>query len=150
MAPAAQRDALARSAAGAKRIPLNAREAADFEMIGIGAMSPLEGFMGSADLDAVVHKCRLASGTVWPLAVTLSSKGVAVKAGETAALVDENDKLLGLIEVSEVYDYDVDTEAQGTLGTPACSTSRDSRAATWPAGSRCSSCRPTTSPTTAA
>jgi sulfate adenylyltransferase len=40
-----------------------------------------------------------------------------VKAGETAALVDENDKLLGLIEVSEVYNYDVDTEAQGTLGT---------------------------------
>ena len=117
MVPAAQRAALTRSAAGAKRIPLNAREAADFEMIGIGAMSPLEGFMGSADLDAVVHKCRLASGTVWPLAVTLSSKGVAVKAGETAALVDENDKLLGLIEVSEVYDYDVDTEAQGTLGT---------------------------------
>ena len=41
MAPAAQRDALLAQVEGAKRIPLNARESADFEMIEAGARIPL-------------------------------------------------------------------------------------------------------------
>ena len=41
---------------------LNAVNLADLEMIAIGAMSPLTGFMGKADYESVVHKMRLANG----------------------------------------------------------------------------------------
>ncbi len=117
MADGTQRDELLAAAKSAPRLTLNAREGADLEMIGVGAMSPLKGFMNRADLDSVVHKCRLANGVVWPLAVTLSNKGVDCKTGNTLALEDEGGNLLGVIEVEEVYSYDKDEEAQGTLGT---------------------------------
>ena len=45
-----QRDALLATARKAPRVTLNARETSDLEMLGTGAMSPLEGFMGSEDL----------------------------------------------------------------------------------------------------
>ena len=117
IAQGAQRDELLARAESAPRLTLNEREVADLEMIGIGAMSPLEGFMSKDDLNAVVHNCRLANGVVWPLAVTLSNKGLELKADDFVALVDESDRLLGVMNVSEVYSYDKKEEAEGTLGT---------------------------------
>jgi sulfate adenylyltransferase len=112
-----QRTDLMTRASSAPRLQLNNRELADLEMIGVGAMSPLEGFMNRADLHSVVHDCRLANGVVWPLAVTLSNKGVDLKAGDFIALVDENDNLLGTMDVDQLYSYDKKEEAEGTLGT---------------------------------
>ena len=53
------------------RITLDARERADLELIATGAVSPIEGFLGSADYASVVQHLRLADGTVWPLPLTL-------------------------------------------------------------------------------
>ena len=112
-----QREQLIAAAASAKTLTLNSRETSDLEMIGIGAMSPLEGFMNEADLDGVVKHCRLANGVVWPLPVTLSNKGVDIAVGDCVALKTEAGKLLGVINVEELYSYDKQTEAEGTLGT---------------------------------
>jgi len=43
------------------------RVLSDLRMLGMGAYSPLTGFMGRADYHRVVHEMRLASGLVWPL-----------------------------------------------------------------------------------
>ncbi len=43
-------------------------------MISFGAMSPLLGFMGSADYKSVVDRMRLEDGTVWSLPVVFSMK----------------------------------------------------------------------------
>jgi len=112
-----QRAELLAKAETAPRLTLNAREVSDLEMIGIGAMSPLDGFMGSYDLGSVVKSCRLANHTVWPMPVTLSNKGVALEEGTDVALVDENDNLLGILHLQEKYSFDKDAEAQGCLGT---------------------------------
>lgn len=112
-----QREELLAAAKNAPTLTLNAREVSDLEMIAIGAMSPLEGFMNKADLDGVVKNCRLANGVVWPLPVTLSSKGETFKNGATIALKDESGALLGVMTLEESYEYDKDTEAQGALGT---------------------------------
>jgi sulfate adenylyltransferase len=113
-----QRETLLARAGQATKLALNAREVSDLEMIGVGAMSPLEGFMGSDDLSSVVSRCRLANGVIWPLPVTLSAKGPAhYQRGQDLALTDEAGHLLGLIEVSEVYAFDKNLEAQGCLGT---------------------------------
>jgi len=117
IAQGAQRDELLARAESAPRLALNEREVADLEMIGIGAMSPLEGFMSKDDLHSVVHDCRLSTGVVWPLAVTLSNKGLDLKAGDFISLVDDDDRLLGVMDVDEVYSYDKKEEAEGTLGT---------------------------------
>jgi sulfate adenylyltransferase len=44
---------------------------ADVEMLAVGAMSPLTGFMSRADYERVVSDMRLADGTVWSIPVTL-------------------------------------------------------------------------------
>jgi sulfate adenylyltransferase len=49
--------------------------------------------------------------------VTLSNKGLELKAGDFISLVDDSDRLLGVMDVGEVYSYDKKEEAEGTLGT---------------------------------
>ena len=118
VATGAEREALLARAAKATKLALNARETSDLEMIGVGAMSPLEGFMGSADLASVVSRARLANGVIWPAPVTLSLKGNAkVEAGQELALTDDQGRVLGLMTVGEVYSFDKNQEAQGFLGT---------------------------------
>jgi len=118
LASGAQRDALLARAKAAPRLKLNARETSDFEMIAVGAMSPLEGFMGSEDWKNVVAKHRLANGVLWAMPVTLGNKGLgALKPGQDVALEDESGRLLGLLELSERFSPDKAAEAQGCLGT---------------------------------
>jgi len=66
-------DALRARAASLPSVTLNARQLSDVEMIGIGAFSPLTGFMGSSDYNAVIDTMHLASGLVWPIPVTLAT-----------------------------------------------------------------------------
>ncbi|MEM1427651.1 MAG: sulfate adenylyltransferase, partial [Cyanobacteria bacterium P01_H01_bin.130] len=54
------------------RVGLDDRALCDLITIAIGALSPLEGFMGKADYDPVVTDMRLASGLPWSIPVTLS------------------------------------------------------------------------------
>jgi len=60
--------------AEARRLPalrVDARVQADLELLGIGAVAPLTGFMGSEDYHAVVHRLHLANGAIWSVPVTL-------------------------------------------------------------------------------
>jgi len=118
LATGTQREALLARAKAAPRLKLNARETSDLEMIAVGALSPLEGFMGSADLAAVVARHRLANGVLWAMPVTLSNKGLgALRTGQDVALEDEGGRLLGLLELQERFNCAKDNEAQGCLGT---------------------------------
>jgi len=118
IASGAQRETLLAAARKAPRLKLNARETSDLEMLGTGAMSPLEGFMGKEDLRSVAATSRLANGTVWPLPVTLSAKGDARYAiGSDIALEDEQGHLLGIMTLTERYAFDKAEEALGCLGT---------------------------------
>jgi ATP sulfurylase len=108
----AERDALLAKAAGLPVLVLNSREASDLEMIAVGAMSPLQGFMGQADYDNVVANLRLANGTPWPLPVTLSTKGddAAPAAGSEIALHGEDGTVYGIMQVSDAWQADKEVE----------------------------------------
>src|SRR2546425_6772803 len=86
-------DALAEArarVASLKRISLNARMMSDVELLGIGAYSPLEGFMGRADYASVLRDMRLANGLPWTLPITLAVRKAAadeLRDGEDVALV---------------------------------------------------------------
>ena len=96
-------------------LTLTSREVADLNMIGSGALSPLEGFMGRDDYERVVDEMRLASGLPWALPVCLAVD--EAPSGERVALADESGRKLAVLEVAEVYDYDRDREAENCFQT---------------------------------
>ena len=98
------------------KVRLDPRELADLEMIGNGALSPLTGFMRRADYECVVEKLRLSDGLLWPLPVTLSVDA-SVKEGQEIALVGAGDAIVGVMQVTEVFSYDKEAEAQRVFGT---------------------------------
>jgi len=103
-----------------KQIHLNRRQISDIDLIGIGALSPLEGFMGRADYERVVGEMRLASGLPWSMPVTLAvsdAEAAQLRIGEELALVDEQAGVRGLLELQEKYAYDKRQEAEHVYRT---------------------------------
>jgi sulfate adenylyltransferase len=96
-------------------VVLTSREVSDLVMIASGALSPLEGFMGSEDYERVVEEMRLASGLPWALPVCLAVDEAPL--GDRVALADESGRTLAVLEVAEVYDYDKDREAENCFRT---------------------------------
>jgi ATP sulfurylase len=101
-----------------QRLDLHVREIADLDMIAVGALSPLEGFMGKKDYARVVEEGRLAGGLPWTIPITLSaSRDAAAKleTGQSAALYFEG-TLHAVIEVEEIFERDP-REAKNVYGT---------------------------------
>jgi sulfate adenylyltransferase len=96
-------------------VTLTPRELADLDMIASGALSPLEGFMGRDDYERVVEEMRLSSGLPWSLPVCLAVE--RAPRGDRVALADARGRLLGVLEVDEVYDYDREREADRCFRT---------------------------------
>lgn len=109
------RQELLKEANGLKKIPMTSRESSDLLMMGIGAFTPITGFMGKEDWREVCE--RMWSDRYdcfWPIPITLSANADLaknIKEGETAALWDvETDTILGMIQVSEVYPHNKEFE----------------------------------------
>ncbi len=115
----ALRDARER-APSLKRIVFNARMMSDLELLGVGAYSPLEGFMGRADYRAVLRDMRLANGLPWPLPITLAVRRAAAEGlteGEDVALVTPWEEPLGILHLTERFPYEGREEARLVYGT---------------------------------
>jgi sulfate adenylyltransferase len=96
-------------------LTLTAREVSDLDMLGVGALSPLEGFMGRDDYERVVEEMRLANGLAWALPVCLAVP--APPQGDRVALADESGRLLAVLDVEETYEYDKEREAERCFRT---------------------------------
>ncbi|MGB8003236.1 MAG: hypothetical protein WCF27_03145, partial [Gaiellaceae bacterium] len=96
-------------------VTLTSRELSDLDMIASGALSPLEGFMGRADHEAVLDTMRLANGLPWALPVCLAVD--AAPQGDRVALADESGKVVAVLEVAETYEYDKEHEATQAFRT---------------------------------
>lgn len=119
-ADAATKEALMQSAKSMPKIELNAREVSDFEMIAVGAFSPLKGFMNRDDYESVCDTKHLASGLPWTIPVTLSvsnEDAMRLEVGSDVALYQGADHLLGVMHLSEKYSYDKRREAQAVYLT---------------------------------
>jgi sulfate adenylyltransferase len=98
-------------------LPLTAAEAADLRALATGAYSPLAGFMGAKEHESVTEQMRLPDGTLWPIPVCLGiPDGVRVDDGRLG-LCDEAGGLLGVLEVTEVFERDRQAEAELVYGT---------------------------------
>jgi sulfate adenylyltransferase len=100
---------------GRPRVTLSPRQAADLDLIAVGALSPLEGFMGSEAYDAVVNDLRLPSGLAWSMPITLAVDApTALDVGRAPEvdLVDREGRYLGVLEVAERFGIDPAREAR--------------------------------------
>ncbi len=96
------------------------REQCDIEMIGNGAFSPIEGFMGESDFNGVCDKMQMSDGTAWPIPITCSTDtGTANKIdiGSRVALTDDSGRLLAVMTVNEKYAHDKAKEAKQVYKT---------------------------------
>jgi sulfate adenylyltransferase len=104
-----------------KRVPITSREASDLLMLGMGAYTPLDGFMGRDDWRSSVTDMKLADGVFWPIPITLSlARDIAdsVAVGEEVALADaETGQVLGQITVREKYAIDRELECKHVFRT---------------------------------
>ncbi len=104
-----------------EQVKMTSRETSDLIMMGIGAFTPLTGFMTKADWQGVCDKFVMADGTFFPIPITLStSKEQAdkLKAGQEVALVDgETGELMGSMTISEKYAIDKAYECKAVFTT---------------------------------
>ena len=105
---------------GRPRVTLSPRQQADLDLIAVGAMSPLEGFMDRAAYESVLTDMRLPSGLAWSVPVTLAVQPAELEhvgsAGEVE-LVDATGRFLGVMEVTDRFETDQRREAKLVYGT---------------------------------
>lgn len=114
IADAGEREALLAEAEKLPVIPVNAWTISDLDLIGVGAFSPLTGFMTQEDYESVVENMRLSNGLVWSLPITLAVEpGLAAKLGKgvRAALKGEDGVIYGIIDIESIYTVDQRREA---------------------------------------
>lgn len=120
MASAAERKAYEKLAQSMPSWNLTQRQLCDLELILNGGFSPLTGFMGRADYDAVVETMRLQDGSLWPMPITLDVDQTfadQIDIGSAIALRDPEGVLLAVLEISDKWQPDKTREAQGVFQT---------------------------------
>jgi sulfate adenylyltransferase len=122
--PVSERTVETQRAAKLTKVPLTSREVSDLLMLGMGAYTPLDGFMGEADWRGCCENMTLESGLFWPIPITLSCEqelGDRIAVGEDVALLDsDTDELLGILTVEEKYSIDRDFECSQVFRTNDC------------------------------
>ena len=115
----AQADVLAERARSLPVVTLDPRQVTDLELLAVGALSPLDGFLGRADYDAVVDAMHLASGLVWSVPITLgvTREQARALAGREATLSTPEGVPLAVMEVAEAFDADRAREARHVYRT---------------------------------
>jgi sulfate adenylyltransferase len=121
LVPEGRREATRAEAEHLPKLVVNARELSDLEMLTVGALSPLRGFVGEADYVSVLETMHLTNGLAWSIPVTLSLTDDDVKrigaGGSVALLPWEAGDPIAVVEVAEVFKRDRQKESVGVFGT---------------------------------
>lgn len=108
-------------AKGLPKVRMTSRETSDLIMLGIGAFTPIQGFMAKEDWKSVCAEYTTNQGLFWPIPITLSTikaEADTLKEGQETALVDEETgELLGSMVVQEKYTIDKAYECKEVFKT---------------------------------
>ncbi len=117
----AEAEQLARQAERHPKIKVSERELSDLEMLSVGALSPLTGFVGEKDYHAILETMHLTNGLPWTIPVTLSlSPDEAKRIGRAEAVTlvtAQSARPLAVLEVDSVFRRDRAKEALAVFGT---------------------------------
>ena len=73
-------------------VPMTSREISDLLMFGMGAYTPLTGFMGEESWKKCCTEFSTADGLFWPIPITLSASGETaskISVGDSVSLTDK-------------------------------------------------------------
>jgi sulfate adenylyltransferase len=114
-------EALAEVKARASELPsvqVSERTVCDLELLAIGGFSPLDRFMGQADYQRVLDEMRLTDGHLFPIPVMLPiDPGSGIKLDGEIALRNAKNELLAVMQIEEVYAWNLEETAQKVFGT---------------------------------
>jgi sulfate adenylyltransferase len=106
---------------GLKRVSVTDRVARECIDLAYGFFTPLQGFMGKADVESVCKKMKLTNGTLWPIPIVfdiandeIKEKGIKEK---DIILLTHNDHALAILEIEEIFNYNKLNLEQAVLGT---------------------------------
>lgn len=102
------------------RLVLPERQLMDCEQFSYGTYSPLTGFMARETLESVLDTYRLPSGDVWTLPILLQVNSEDVEnfaPGDRIALCNDRGTVHALLDISDVYRYDLENLAKRMYGT---------------------------------
>lgn len=102
------------------RLTVPEQELMDCEQFGHGTYSPLTGFMTRETLESVLDTHRLPAGEVWTLPILLQVDQKEVTAfapGDRIALTDDQGVVRALLDLAEIYRYDLESLAARMYGT---------------------------------
>ena len=88
--------------------------------IAVGRYSPLSGFMTREEYLSVVFDLSLSNSTVWPLPITLDVEretATELSVGERAKLRSPTGGIVGVIDVEDVYEPDLERVVEPVFGT---------------------------------
>ena len=99
-------------------IQISNRSLCDLELLGTGALSPLDRFMGKNDYESVVHGMRLSGGTLFPIPITLPVEPFdGLHLGKEITLRNQKNEILAVMRVEEIYNWGYEAEAKNVFGT---------------------------------
>jgi sulfate adenylyltransferase len=101
------------------KVAIGDRELSDLEMMAVGALSPLTGFMGEKDYWSVIRTMHLENGLPWtiPVGLSLSEEEAKRIGGASRIALESHDQLVALVDVEGVYRRDKEQEAQSVFRT---------------------------------
>ncbi len=102
------------------RLALPERELMDCEQFAHGTYSPLTGFMDQETMESVLETYRLPTGEVWTLPILLQVNPEDIAGfgvGDRIALTDDQGAVRALLDVSQVFWYDLEHLAARMYGT---------------------------------
>jgi sulfate adenylyltransferase len=103
---------------GAPSLTLDDAQLGDLELLLSGAFAPLSGFMGAADVAAVIERGTLADGTPWPVPVTLDVRPDAVPGdAHRVVLTDPEGTPLALLDIAERSELQAARHARNAAAT---------------------------------
>ena len=113
-------EALKSESKGFPSLTLSQRQVCDLELLMNGGLSPLTGFMGQSDYEAVVERMQLADGTLWPIPIVLdvaANFAEKLEKGSKVALRDGEGFMPAVLTVEDIWQPDKRREAEAVYGT---------------------------------
>ncbi len=105
----------------ANRLPsfqLHERAVCDLELLATGGFSPLTTFIGKKDYERVLAEMRLADGVLFPIPITLPlTPTPELRMGQDITLRDAMNNILAVLSVREIWNWDLNREAQSVIGS---------------------------------
>lgn len=102
-----------------EKVELDEIALSDLDLIGVGAYSPLTGFLTEEDYHAVVENMRLSTGEPWTIPITLPTTEENAKNIEINSFVrlEKEGTVYGVLEVSDIFIPDKNKEAKFVFKT---------------------------------